>query len=372
MAPSVGVTRLVAQPPLTPAVWYQRATPLVTTPVRGVEELDGPVPFTLLGDTVAAWFERADAQVKRIDLRTGAVRAFGRLGHGPMEFSNGCSISRWIGDSILVRDPVDLRATVMSLATGQGRQVRYVALDSAPGTRLQGLLEGNVVVTTIETRGSQDGPDGYFTDTLTLRVRRSGRHLREPIAFVGGSGVRLHYSGGALVSSPPVGLSQGYLIDTHRIVWVSSDNDTLYTWHVDGTTTAAPVRLPVHVLSAATRRTLFENWLAKGQLKPPMRDGFRRVVRMPERVPAVTRLYTSTADRFWMRVEQTPATTEAATIVEITERGQVTRCFRLAPTQRLLGIGAEVAITGEKTDDDLWRVKLGSIPAACPVRGALR
>lgn len=278
------------QAPLTPAAWHQRAPQLATKPVTGLADLDLPTAFTLIGDTLGVWFERADAQVKRVDLRTGVVRVFGRLGHGPMEYSNTCTISRWLGDSVLVRDAADLRATILSLASGQGRQIRYAALDSSPATRLEGMLEGNTAVTYIASRGAQNGPDGFFTDTVTLRVRRNGRDLREPITLVSGSGVRLHFDGGAMVAAPPVSLGQEYLIDTRRIVWVSPGSDTLHTWRVDGSASAVPVRLPVHVLNAATRRSIFEAWLAKSQLKPPIAAGFRRVVRLPERVQAVTRL----------------------------------------------------------------------------------
>ena len=281
----VGISAALAQSAVSPAQWYARAPTVTTQPIPNLNELDFANAFTLVSDSVGVYFDRHTAQVVRVHLRTGQTQAFGRSGNGPMEYSNICVLHLWLGDSILVNDMYAMRATVLSVQNGKGRQFRYSTLDSVIGSRLDMIMEGGVAVVRAPSKGSQNGPDGYFLDTAHVRFIKDGKSVRAPVSYVSGSGARLHYGNNAMVNSTPFDLTLGAMLDERRMIWF--DKDSMHVWRVDGTSRTVPMKLPEHVLSAATRRDALEKWLKSSWMPPEAEAGYRRVLRIPERVTAL-------------------------------------------------------------------------------------
>lgn len=354
-------------------VWPERAPSLVLRPIGAGIEADHAAPAVLFGDTLAVWFERAESRVRVVQLRTGAARTFGRAGQGPLEFTAVGRVQHWVGDSALVLDEPQARATVLSIATGRGRVLRYFDVDSASGAQLAGRLASGALVTVLRSNNTQDGADGVVRISAQYRILARERVLDATIPFDGGSMVRLHMGNSASIMVAPVQINAPSVVGNGQLLWVSPRGDTLYRWRsATSRPFALAVKLPEQILPSAERSRIMDAWLTTLGASGERAKRLRAIVAIPASVPLTQRILAADDGRIWLRIARDASDQGASAMLELDDRGDVTRCFRLGARQRLFGLGRAVAVIGTRTDDDVYRVEAATLPAQCPVRGNMR
>lgn len=362
---------LAGQSPSEAERWHRVAGVLRTDPAVNAPELDFPTRVMVVGDSLAVWFSREQSSVQIWNVRSSSQRSVGRAGRGPMEFSSLSTLGPWNGDSIAVLDNQQLRVSVVSLGTGNGRQILYSQIDAASESRVLGRTVTGEDLTIVRSGNTQDGPDGLVKIPADIRMLRDGKSSRPSHRVDGGTMVRFHWNGASSVYAPPISTALPFEISEDRIAWLAGSGDSLMIWHARSDHLAVrKLRAPRFLLTAADRNSLMEQWVSRVRSpKFPERE-VRAKIRMPSSVSAVNRLYLVSPGALWLRISRDPQVGSPTTAIELSEGGVVLRCFSLPAEHVLLGLGRSIAVIGVKTEDDTYRLSVGRLPLSCARRSA--
>jgi hypothetical protein len=332
------------------------------------EQLAGVVGAVRLGDGRLAIAEQSVRSVKLFDARGRFVRAIGRQGPGPGEFSSITRLDLLPGDSLAVYD--GLRATLTVFDTS-GRVGRIDRIAAGPGgLKLEGLLgDGTMVLSraynTVFSRTSR-----LERDPITYVAIRPQSATVDTIVEVPGSDVYL-FAGEEFSSrrEVPFGRSSVIAVARDRLLIGSGDSWQVESRGSDGRLVALHrVRdTPVEVTKPEIARFKRE-YLARmkgtrvqatggGGGRPDMQAAMlAQAERMLEAVPypAAHAPYDSVlvgaGDELWVR-RQHPFRAEPSTWTVLTRDGAASGTVTLPPGMRLFQVGSDFVV-GMTTDAD--------------------
>jgi hypothetical protein len=215
-------------------------------------ELDGPgQPFefsgvpdgTVLPDGKVIVLDAASHEVRVFDNDGSFLRAIGREGEGPGEFSRLTSVARVRGDSILVFDFWLRRATVLDADGNLGR-----VFTVAPGLQLkdvhapgsQGLI---AVAWSLEDFFSVEG--SYRGQYLILRVGFDGA-IRDTIGVVTGwSGYKVNREDGSYSDYAPLFPVDGHVAANSDVIITGDAERMEFVRYTSSGRISAVIRAPV-------------------------------------------------------------------------------------------------------------------------------
>jgi hypothetical protein len=360
--------------PSTFAEWRELASPLVVThdrpPLLSVDAADH---WLMIGDTLVVGFDRAASAVKTLNLKRGAARLFGRRGAGPLEYSPMTSIAAWDGDSVLLMDSGQARATVLSLADGTGRTFAYASVDSAVSSELIGRVGRLGLVFRRYSNNTERGEPGMYRAAGLVRVldQSDGRELAR-LAFLGHAGVRFQIGDARTNAVAPIPLAPLFAVQSSRVVSMSGDSDSLFALgEVGEPRLLGRLAIPMVELRAADRQAIRARYLAKFRKDPPQyAAALDKYLTIPQRISTVGSLWSGADESLWIRIAGVGTSDSGSVWLQLLKDSSIGRCVSVPPPMRVLAFGRSVALVGEQSgeDDGTFDVRVAAIPSGCATR----
>lgn len=380
-AESVSPTNVAAEPadrtPERLDTWSRVALPLnVAKPTSLNLTLDRVPRWLVYSDSLAVTFDRDLSQIVILNLRSGTHRRVGRSGRGPLEFSQSSSARYWSADSVLVVDDAQRRATVASLASGEGRTFPYPSIDSMTNPNLIGALGRGELVFSGYRGLNQEGEPGQFTAPGNLVVVAGPLGSRLGSAPIrSGAFIRAQIGEGRMLAMSPMGLSPQFSVGERHAAWLAGGTDSLYLW-TGGST--APVARRLHIpfieFDKRVRGKIEEAYLKRfTRSDPRVLEALKPLMKIPSRRPSATELWNTVDDTFWLLLQIGVTDVEGTVWIEIDSTATVKRCFTSTPAYRVVGLGHAVAVIA-KVDEETEEYSISRVPlptAPCGFTGSL-
>ena len=331
-------------------------------------EADRPDPWIIVGDSLGVTFDRSSSSMRTVRLRDGTERRTGRPGAGPLEFSPQSLVSRWRGDSALIRDAGQRRASVIALDHSGGRTFAYSAVDSTPRGDLLGQLRSGGLVFRAYQNFTQQGPPGAFRAPGSLRiVDPQSRSELGRASIIGPMAVRASIGEGRLLAAAPVSLASMVLVQPDRVLWIKGGTDSLFQLREGGPATlVARLALPQVELTAADTRNIVEEWLARHEKNPSFQKALRPYASVPSRLSALTATSDGEGGTAWLRLALGLEDEAGNVWVQMGADYSVAQCFRVPGGTTVLGFGRSVALIATESEvDGTFAVAVARLPGTC-------
>ena len=370
---SAGI-RVVSNASPTTVAGTVSGTPLVD--IGGGADAAGQLTYVVaavrLRDGRLAIAEQGVKSIKIFDAKGAFVRAIGREGPGPGEFSSITRLELLPGDSLAAYDGLRATLTVFDTTGRIGRSERLTA--GSGGLRLEGQLGDGTMVLSRAYNMVFGRTSRLERDSITyVTVRRSTTAV-DTIVRVAGTDIYM-FAGEGFSSrrEVPFGRQSGIAVARDRIYTGTAD-----TWQVaahapDGRVlalyrvrhTPAPVTKPEiarYKREQLERRKNMRVQAAGGGGGPDIRSAMvAQEERALEQVPypefhaPYDSLVVGANDELWVRSEH-PFAGEPSTWTVLTREGAALGTVRLPAGMRLLQAGADFVVGLTKDEDDVEHV----------------
>lgn len=331
-------------------------------------QMDFATPWFIIGDSVAVGFDRGRRSVRVADLRGGAQASIGREGRGPLEFSVQATVGRWTGDSVLVVDRGQLRATVLNVHTRAGRTFPFSERDTSSTGEPLGSLGDHHIVFRSREPNLERGTDGMYRGLQVLRLiaMKSGVTTTSA-SVIGEAGIRIPLSAGRLVGSAPVQLAPLIAVGDDDVWWIPGGTDSLYAMGSTPQRFVGRVAVPVKRFSRSEKSELLKEYMSRFRKTPDVATAVAEVLTIPDSMSSIGGLLAGSGGSLWFRITEPGVRDVGSVWIEAARDGLITRCFFVAPEKRVLAFGRSVAILATRDpDDDTYGVSVDSLSNGCP------
>lgn len=355
--------------PRTFAAWRDQVRSVQPT-VAGVTlgRVDYADPWILIGDSVAIGFDRGTSAVVITDMRTGARSRVGRVGQGPLEFSPHASLARWVGDSVLVIDRPQLRATVLDIRTRNGRSFGFAEGDTSKVGEPIAFLKGTGIAHQSRELNGASGVTGMYRATRILRVvSASTQEVKMAAHLQGEMGIRVAVGEARIIGSAPVVLAPLLTAAPEDLWWVPGGTDSLYQLGRSSPRFVGRLEVPIARLSAAEKTRLKDAYLSKFSKSQEVFGAVARIVSIPDSISSLGSLSSSDDGSLWFRISAVGTEDVGSVWIQAQPNASIVRCFFIPPEQRILAFGQTIAIIATRdSTDDTYDLGVARLSMGCP------
>ena len=349
-------------------------------------DLSGVVRAVRLGDGRIAIAEQSTRSIKLFDSRGRFVRAIGRQGGGPGEFSAITHLQLLKGDTIAAWD--GLRA-VLSVFDTTGRLVRTARLVTGMGgLQLQGMLADGTMILARSYNPVFSRTSRLERDSISYVTGTPGSAELDTIATVAGSDIYL-FAGADFSSRTPVPFGRVSVIGVQDDRFAIATGDR---WEVQLRAPSGQIReihrvrhqpVPVSRSDIARFKTEYLERMRGSRtsaaggggsraMDPGMlaaREKMLEAIPFPETHAPYDSLAVGTDSELWLRTTGTPANA-ARTWVILSRSGAALGTVAVPHGLRLLEVGRDHVIALRRDEDDVEHV--GVYPLRRNVRAGVR
>jgi hypothetical protein len=362
---SAGVTVVVSQRPGSPAWWSVDSTPALSIGTAEGEEayqLHRVGSAALLPDGMLAIGTSGSCESRLYDRTGTVVRAIGRGGEGPGEFSRYTSIPLWPRpDGSIIAEAAANRLNVFD-ASGSLR--RQLVLDprptSATGFPIGGFPNGDVLATAF--RGELEGAPGSVVGSTSLYLRFDSAGRLSSTLLEAPGRLRMVHQFGETIHYPFLPLSPELLASANgdRLATITTAEPVVELRGADGALeTVARWSPPRRATSEVWERFQAEDLARAGD--SPQRavyeDYYRQTLPLPQWVPAARRLVSDAEDHLW--VERFRLPWEAGSTWDVlTGEGRWLTTVELPAGGTIYQIGPDFVLGRWRSEDGVEVVRL--------------
>jgi hypothetical protein len=362
-----GATRF----PTTFAEWRAAAPRLDSSSGTELGRSDFATPWFVIGDSIAVGFDRGIRGVLITDLRTGAQERIGREGRGPLEFSVQAMIGRWAGDSVLVIDRGQLRATVVNVHTRAGRSFQFIERDTSSMGEPLGSLADQRIVFRSRAPNLEHGTDGMYRGLQVLRLKAStSDDASMSASVVGEAGIRVPFGGGRIIGSAPVQLAPLVAVGDKDVWWIPGGTDSLYAMGRTPPRFVGRVALPVKHFSRLEKSQLLTEHLSKFQKTPDVASAVAKILTIPDSISSIGGMLAGEHGSLWFRITEPGVRDVGSVWIEAGPDTLIARCFFVSPKRRVLAIGGSLTIVATRdSSDDTYGISVVKLSKSCSTGG---